>query len=63
MHLCNKDSIWNIYKADNIYYSILSWLNAPTEFQNIVNEIFNPYSKFTIAYIDDVLIYSQSIDE
>jgi hypothetical protein len=28
-----------------------------------MNDILNPFSHFTIVYIDDVLIYSQSIDE
>ena len=37
--------------------------NAPSEFQNIMNDIFNSFSHFTIVYIDDVLIYSNSIDE
>ena len=37
--------------------------NAQSEFQNIMNEIFNPYSTFSILYIDDVLIYSKSIDQ
>ena len=37
--------------------------NALSEFQNIRNEIFNPFSKFCIVYIDDVLIFSKSIDE
>ena len=32
--------------------------NAPLEFQKIMNDIFNPYSKFSIVYIDDVLIFS-----
>ena len=37
--------------------------NAPSEFQNIMNEIFNPFSNHYIVYIDDVLIYSESIDQ
>ena len=37
--------------------------NAPSEFQNIMNNIFNSFSHFTIVYIDVVLIYSNSIDE
>jgi hypothetical protein len=37
--------------------------NAPSEFQNIMNDIFNPFSKFCIVYIDDVLIFSKSIEE
>ena len=34
--------------------------NAPSEFQNIMNDIFNTYTKFSIVYIDDVLIFSNS---
>ena len=37
--------------------------NAPSEFQNIMNDIFNNYTRFSIAYIDDVLIFSNSIEE
>jgi hypothetical protein len=37
--------------------------NAPSEFQNIMNDIFNPFSHFTIVYIDDVMIFSKSIEE
>ncbi|BBH09222.1 Plant protein of unknown function D, partial [Prunus dulcis] len=37
--------------------------NAPNEFQNIINEIFNPFSHFSIVYIDDVLIFSQSLEQ
>jgi len=35
--------------------------NAPSKFQKIMNDIFNLYSKFAIVYIDDVLIFSQTI--
>ena len=31
--------------------------NAPSEFQNMMNEIFNEYTKFSIVYIEDVLIF------
>jgi hypothetical protein len=37
--------------------------NAPSEFQRIMNDIFNAHSKFCIVYIDDVLIFSHSIDQ
>ena len=37
--------------------------NAPSEFQKIMNEIFNPYTSFTIVYIDDVLVFSKDIDQ
>lgn len=36
-------------------------INAPPEFLRIMNEIFNPYSKFLIGYIDDVIILSSNI--
>jgi len=32
--------------------------NAHSEFQNIMNEIFIPFSSLSIIYIDDVLIFS-----
>lgn len=37
--------------------------NVPGEFQNIINEIYNPFSHFSIVYIDDILIFSKSIEE
>ena len=37
--------------------------NAHYEFQNMMNDIFNDYTKFYIVYIDDVLIFSNSIEE
>ena len=37
--------------------------NAPSEFQNIMNEIFNPFSSFAIIYIDDVLIFLESLNQ
>ena len=30
---------------------------------NIMNYIFNAYTRFSIVYIDDVLIFSNSIEE
>jgi len=37
--------------------------NAPFEFQNIMNDIFNSYTSFIIVYIDDVLVFSNTIDQ
>ena len=37
--------------------------NASSEFQNMMNNIFNEYTKFSIVYIDDILIFSNSIEE
>jgi len=33
------------------------------KFQNIMNNIFYPYMKFSILYLDDVLIFSKNINE
>ena len=35
--------------------------NEPSEFQNIMNDIFTHFTDFSIVYIDDVLIFSKSI--
>ena len=37
--------------------------NVPSEFQNFMNEIFNTSSSHSIVYIDDVLIFSESIEQ
>lgn len=37
--------------------------NAPSEFKKIMNDIFNPFSKFIIVYNDDVLVFSTSVDQ
>jgi hypothetical protein len=37
--------------------------NAPSEFQNIMNNIFTPFTNFSIVYIDEVLIFSKSIEQ
>jgi len=37
--------------------------NAPSEFQNIMNDILYPYMKISIVYLDDVLIFSKYITE
>ena len=36
---------------------------ALSEFPNIMNDIFNDYTKFSIVYIDNVLIFSNSMEE
>lgn len=36
--------------------------NAPSEFQQIMNDIFSQYSNFVIVYIDDILVFSNNIE-
>ena len=37
--------------------------NAPSEFQNIMNDIFINHTNFILSYIDDILVYSNTLDE
>ena len=37
--------------------------NVPFEFQNIMNDIFNPHFQFIIVYVDDVLVFSNSLEK
>lgn len=40
------------------------WLkNTPSDFQNIMNEIFNSYTQFCTVFIDDLLIFSQDVTQ
>ncbi|CAN4115889.1 unnamed protein product [Withania somnifera] len=72
-----KSGFWQIqinekdkYKtAFNVPFGQYEWnvmpfglKNAPSEFQNIMNGIFNPFSHMSIVYIDDVLIFYEDID-
>ena len=53
------------YKTDFIFpFGHYKWnvmpfglKNATSEFQNIMNDIFTPFTDFSIVYIDDVLIF------
>ncbi|KAA0032919.1 Enzymatic polyprotein [Cucumis melo var. makuwa] len=73
-----KSGFWQIqihpsdrYKtAFNVPFGPFQWnvmpfglKNAPSEFQKIMNDIFNQYQEFTIVYIDDVLVFSNTVDQ
>ena len=42
---------------------LFSLKNTPLQFQNITNDIFNANFEFIIVYIDDVLIFSDSLEK
>lgn len=37
--------------------------NGPLEFQNIINNLFNSYTSFSIVHINTVFIFSDFIDQ
>ena len=38
--------------------------NAPAAFMALMNRVFQPYlDRFVIVFIDDILVYSRSLDE
>jgi len=73
-----KSKFWQIQIAEQDRYKIAftvpfghyDWnvmpfglKNTPSEFQNIMNDIFTPYTAFIIVYIDDILVFSNTIDQ
>ena len=38
--------------------------NAPADFQRFINDVLHPFlDAFCIAYLDDMLIYSKTLEE
>lgn len=37
--------------------------HAPSEFQKVMDQVFKPYFDWLIVYVDDVLIFSKSVEE
>ena len=37
--------------------------NAPSEFQNIMNDNYNPFTKFILVYINYIIVFSKNINQ
>ena len=37
--------------------------NAPSQFQKVIEDIFKPYMNWLIVYIDDILVFSKTLEE
>jgi hypothetical protein len=73
-----KSEFWQIQRDENgryktaftVHFGHYEWnvmqfglKNAPSEFQNIINDLFTPFTNISIVYINDVLIFSKSIEQ
>ena len=38
-------------------------VNAPSIFQELMNRVLNGLGDFSTAYLDDILIYSETLEE
>lgn len=54
-----RDKIWRILVVGNAF-----WLKTPSTFFTLMNNIFHPnVDKFVVVYLDDIVIYSNTLEE
>ncbi|KAE8266654.1 hypothetical protein A4X09_0g5699 [Tilletia walkeri] len=68
IHLAEADVAKTAFNTRQSKYEYLvmpfGLTNAPSVFQTIVNNVMRPFlDKFVIVYLDDILIYSRSMEE
>ena len=51
---------YGLYEFNVIPFGLI---NAPSHFQRIMNQLIEPYSKFCSVYLDDVIVFSNTLEE